>query len=90
MKDRLEELGFYKMAMELWDDFWKDSEILMNDLRGKEIARQLTKSIGSTTANIEEGYGRGFGKEYPHFLKNIQRFRKRKQRMVQKVNVLIG
>jgi four helix bundle protein len=69
MKDRLEEIEFYKMSCELWEDFWNDSEILIKDIRGREIARQLTKSAGSISANIEERYGSGFGKEYPHFLR---------------------
>ena len=55
--------------MELWDECWGDTNILLKDIRGKEIARQLIRSIGSISANIEEGYGRGYGKEYPRFLK---------------------
>ncbi|PIP77862.1 MAG: hypothetical protein COW85_06815 [Ignavibacteria bacterium CG22_combo_CG10-13_8_21_14_all_37_15] len=69
MKDGLEELRFYKMALELWDLCWGDTEILRKDFRGMEIAKQLIRSCGSISANIEEGYGRGFGKEYPHFLR---------------------
>lgn len=69
MVDRLDEIGFYKIAIELWDETWNDTEILMQDFRGKEIARQLIRSVGSINANIEEGYGRGFGKEYPQFLR---------------------
>src|ERR1043165_8910069 len=69
MKDALDENGFYKLSLELWDEFWKDSEILLRDVRGKEIVKQLTRSVGSISANIEEGYGRGFGKEYPQFLR---------------------
>lgn len=69
MKDRLENLRFYKMALELYDLCWNDIEILQKDFRGKEIARQIIRSCGSISANIEEGYGRGFGKEYPHFLR---------------------
>jgi len=30
---------------------------------------QLTRSTGSISANIEEGYGRGFGKDRDHFLR---------------------
>ena len=67
--DRLETVRFYVKAMELWDLFWDDSEILGKDYRGREIAKQLTRSVGSVGANIEEGYGRGFGKEYPHYLR---------------------
>lgn len=68
-RDSLDNFGIYQMAMELWDLFWKDSELLMNDVRGRELAKQLTRSVDSISANIEEGYGRGFGKEYPHFLR---------------------
>ncbi len=33
--------------MELWDEMWSDAEILMLDFRGKEIARQMIRSVGS-------------------------------------------
>ena len=69
MKDRLNEIVFYQLAMELWNEHWTDCELLMKDVRGKEIVKQLTRSVGSISANIEEGYGRGFGKEYPFFLR---------------------
>jgi four helix bundle protein len=69
MKDKLDELIFYQKSLTLWDEFWNDSEILMKDIRGREIAKQMTKCVGSISANIEEGYGRGFGKEYPQFLR---------------------
>ncbi|MFA0764061.1 MAG: hypothetical protein XFASWVDF_001797 [Candidatus Fervidibacter sp.] len=68
-KDRLEDLEFYRLAMQLWELFWQDSEKLAKDFRGREIARQMVRCIGSIAANIEEGYGRGFGKEYPQFLR---------------------
>jgi len=69
MKDRLDEVIFYQMSLELWDEFWNDSEILLKDIRGKEITKQLVRSVGSISANIEEGYGRGYGKEYPQYLR---------------------
>jgi four helix bundle protein len=31
------------------------------------IAKQLIRSVGSICANIEEGHGRGFGKENAYF-----------------------
>ncbi|MEM6523165.1 MAG: four helix bundle protein [Bacteroidota bacterium] len=65
----LDALKFYKDSIRLWEEFWNDSNVLLKDIRGKEIAIQLTRSIGSISANIEEGYGRGYGKEYPRFLK---------------------
>jgi four helix bundle protein len=67
--DGLDNLEFYKMACKLWDDCWNDTEIIIKDVRGKEIVKQLIRAVGSISANIEEGYGRGFGKEYPQFLK---------------------
>ena len=69
MKDRLDEVVFYLLAKELWLEYWDDCESLDKDVRGKEIIKQLTRSVGSISANIEEGYGRGFGKEYPLFLR---------------------
>ena len=69
MNDRLENFGIYQLARGLFDDFWADSEILMEDLRGKELVRQQVRSLDSVAANIEEGYGRGFGKELPQHLK---------------------
>ncbi len=69
MEDRLDDIRFYKLSMELWDEMWGDTELLMKDFRGKEIARQMVRSVGSISSNIEEGYGRGFGKEYPQFLR---------------------
>ena len=69
MNDNLENFAIYKMSLQLWDEFWKDSDIMTNDIRGREMVKQLTRSVYSISANIEEGYGRGFGKEYPQFIR---------------------
>lgn len=69
MNDRIDEIRFYLKSKELWKQCWTDTEILKKDFRGVEIARQLIRSVGSISANIEEGYGRGFGKEYPQYLR---------------------
>lgn len=58
----------YQKALFLYDLLWFDCEKLMQDLRGKAIAQQLIRSAGSISANMEEGYGRGFGKDYARFL----------------------
>ena len=67
--DRLESFGIYKLARQLFDEFWSDSEILAKDFRGRELAKQQVRSLDSVCANVEEGYGRGFGKELPQHLK---------------------
>jgi four helix bundle protein len=41
----------------------------MKDYRGRELVRQQVRSLDSVCANIEEGYGRGFGRELPQHLK---------------------
>ena len=68
-EDRLENFGIYKLACQLFDEFWNDSEIVGKDYRGKEPVKQQTRSLDSVCANIEEGYGRGFNKEMPQHLK---------------------
>jgi len=67
--DRLESYGIHQFARQLFDNFWEDSEILGKDYRGRELVRQQVRSLDSVCANIEEGYGRGFGKELPQHLK---------------------
>ena len=69
MNDPLDNLIFYQQAMQLYDACWDDCDVLAKDFRGKEVARQLIRSCDSVSANIEEGYGRGYGKEYPQFLR---------------------
>jgi len=69
MEDSLDKVLFYQKVCKLWDLYWEDSEKLMLDVRGRELAKQLTRSVDSISANIEEGYGRGFGRKYPRFLR---------------------
>ncbi|MBI4713108.1 MAG: four helix bundle protein [Planctomycetes bacterium] len=59
----------YVKALELFDNAFKDTEILLNDIRGREITRQIIRSSGSISANFEEGYGRGTTKEFIHHLR---------------------
>ena len=60
---------FYQRALYLYDLCWLDCEVLMRDGRGRAIAEQIIRSCGSISANMEEGYGRGFGLDYARFLK---------------------
>ncbi|MCK6622107.1 MAG: four helix bundle protein [Calditrichaceae bacterium] len=58
----------YPKALFLSDLAWEDSGKMLKDARGRKIADQLIDSAGSVSANIEEGFGRGFGKDYARFL----------------------
>jgi len=53
----------YRKALFLYDLVWQDCATMMQDRRGKAVAEQLICSAGSIGANVEEGYGRGFGKQ---------------------------
>ena len=68
-RDSLWEFETYRLALFLADLAWQDSKRLLEDERGRSIAWQLIDSAGSVAANIEEGYGRGFGKDYARFLR---------------------
>jgi four helix bundle protein len=68
-KDSLWSFETYRKALFLSDLAWLDCEKLSGDTLGKGIAWQLIDSAGSIAANIEEGYGRGFGKDYARFLR---------------------
>ena len=67
--DSLESFGIYQLARQLFEDFWNDSEMLSKDFRGRELVKQQVRSLDSVCANMEEGFGRGFGKELPQHLK---------------------
>ena len=67
--DRLESFGIYQLARQLFDDFWVDSEIVGKDYRGRELVKQQVRSLDSICTNIEEGFGCGFGKEFPQHLR---------------------
>jgi four helix bundle protein len=60
--------GAYPKAAFLYELVWYDCEMLIKDTRGRAIVEQLIRSAGSVCANIEEGYGRGFGRDYAHFI----------------------
>ncbi len=68
-QDPLWRFQVYPKALYLFELVWQDCEILIKDPRGRAIADQLIRSAGSICANIEEGYGRGYGKEFSHFLR---------------------
>ncbi|MBC7225730.1 MAG: four helix bundle protein [Thermoflexales bacterium] len=68
-QDPLWRFQVYPKALYLFELAWQDCAILIRDPRGRAIAEQLIRSAGSICANIEEGYGRGYGKEFSYFLR---------------------
>lgn len=59
----------YRKALFFYDLCWRDCEQLLKHPLGQAVAQQLIRSAGSISANIEEGYGRGYGKDRLRFLK---------------------
>ncbi len=59
----------YQKALFLYDLTWEDCGKLQRDTRGRKVAEQLIASTGSISANMEEGHGRGYGKERQYFLR---------------------
>ncbi len=59
----------YRKALFFYDLCWQDCEQLLKHPLGKAVAQQLIRSSGSVSANIEEGYGRGYGKDRLRFLR---------------------
>jgi len=59
----------YRKALFLYELAWKDCDKLVANRKGKAIVDQIIRSAGSISANVEEGQGRGFGKEYAYFFR---------------------
>ena len=59
----------YQKALFLFDLTWEDCGKMIRDARGRKIAEQMIGSAESISANMEEGHGRGFGKERSYFLR---------------------
>ena len=67
--DALWDMEIYRKSLFISDLVWHDCEKLLQHKLGKPIAEQLIRSGGSISANMEEGFGRGFGKDYARFLR---------------------
>jgi four helix bundle protein len=67
--DPLWSFEVYPKTVLLFDFVWGDCDKLAQDYRGRKISEQLIDSAGSISANIEEGYGRGYGLDYSRFLR---------------------
>ncbi len=67
--DSLWNFKVYSKTLFAYDLAWDDCEYLLKDVRGRKVAEQLIRSVGSISANIEEGYGRGYGRDYAYRLR---------------------
>ncbi len=69
-KDPIWRFEAYPKALLLYDLAWEDTDKMLKDVRGCELAEQLIDSAGSVSAIIDEGFGRGIeGGEYIQFLR---------------------
>ena len=68
-RDPLWQFHIYPKTLFLYDLLWDDCAQLVKEVRGRAIAEQVIRSGGSICANIEEGFGRGFGAEFAYFLR---------------------
>jgi hypothetical protein len=65
----LDEFIVYQKSTKLWDLCWNDTEILSKDFRGKEIARQMIRGIGSISATLKRDMAEGRTKNILNSLK---------------------
>lgn len=57
----------YRLSLFAADIGWNDVTVLSKDRRMWGISDQLYRSLGSMSANIEEGYSKGTGKDRARF-----------------------
>jgi four helix bundle protein len=57
----------YQKALYLYDLLWHDTQSWLRDERGQVLSKQIIGSADSVCSNIEEGYGRGYGKQFLQF-----------------------
>ena len=67
-QDPLWEYVGYQKALFVSDLAWFDCERMLKDARGRVVAGQLYCAACSISANIEEGYSKGFGLDYARYL----------------------
>jgi four helix bundle protein len=65
--DSLWKMEAYRLALFLADLCWHDVTKLMRDKRTVSLSDQLYRAAGSISANLEEGYSRGTGRDRARF-----------------------
>ena len=65
--DALWRVQAYRLALFASDIGWEDVTSLAQDRRTRALSDQLYRALGSTSANIAEGYSRGTGKDRARF-----------------------
>lgn len=62
-RDPLWRMRAYRLACELIDEVWKDTDKLKHHPATGKIAGQLYAAVGSIAANLGEGYSHSSGKD---------------------------
>ena len=57
----------YRLALSAADLGWRDATKLLSDKRTISLADQLYRSVGAVSADLEEGYSRGTGRDRARF-----------------------
>ena len=57
----------YQKALYLYELLWQDTEEWRKDERGQALSKQIIGSSDPVCSNIEEGFGRGYGKQLLQF-----------------------
>jgi len=65
--DSLWRMEVYRLAVLCSDLAWRDVCVLVRDRRTLSLADQLYRAVGSVSANIAEGYGRGSPRDQTRF-----------------------
>ena len=67
--DSLWNIKAYRLSLFLGELGWHDINRLMQDRQTSTLCEQISRSLGSISANIAEGYSRSSAKEKAHFYK---------------------
>ena len=66
-RDRVWRVEAYRLALFAADLGWHDVSKLLEDSRTRSLSDQLYRSLGSISANVEEGFSRSTGKDRARF-----------------------